>query len=118
MDRLKGVDGFGIGNDLMGAADRQAVGQSRAGQVIVDQGRLNPDLTQADPDGDIFGPVGHEQRHAVAAYQSLIKRPMGKAIAERVKLGIGQDLAFELHGRTRTILVDDLFEIITEQIGG
>ena len=43
---------------------------------------------------------------------------MGKAIAERVKLGIGQDLAFELHGWTRTILVDDLFEIITEQIGG
>ena len=66
------------------------VGQRLKSEVGVDEGRNEADLGEAEPDGDVLGPVLHEERDAVTALEALAWREeVGDAIAVLVDLEQG-----------------------------
>ena len=97
--------------------DRQAVGQARPGQVVVDQGGGHADLGEAVPDRDVFDAVGHEQRHGVAALDAPPRGPVGEAVGHGVELGIGDGPALEDDGVALGELVDRLLEVVADELG-
>ena len=63
------------------------VGQRLKPEVGVDESGNEADLGEAEPDGDVLGPVLHEERDAVAALEALARREeVGHAIAVLVNL--------------------------------
>ncbi len=109
--------GLGVDDTVQGLGDVQAVGQGRASQLVVDQGRGDPDLRQPVPDRHVFQAVGHEQRHGLAAGDALPLGPVGVAVGDGVQLGVGDRLAFEDDGLAARPLVDGRFQIVADQVG-
>ena len=52
---------LGRDDDMGGRGDRDAMGERLAGQIGVEQRDDAADLGDAEPDGEIFRPVGHQQ---------------------------------------------------------
>ena len=117
LDLFEGRGGLRIDDAVAGAGNVQAVGERRAGQLIVDQGGDDADLGQAIPDAEIFQPVGHEQRHRLAPPQVQSLGPMGVAIGDPVEFGIGDRAPFEGHGRPVAPLIDRRLQIVANQVG-
>ena len=67
-------------DDVPGAGHVQAMGQRRARQIGVDQRHHAADAGDAQPDRQIFGAIGHQQRDHVALGEALRQRPAGIAV--------------------------------------
>ncbi len=78
----------GVHDDQSGAHDVDRVGQGRAGQIRVDEGRRCARFGDAHPDRQILEPVRHQQGHDVASAEPLPQRPPGIAVGAPVPLPV------------------------------
>ena len=73
-----------------GAATVDAMRQRRARQIGVDQRHHAADAGDAQPDRQIFRPVGHQQRDHIALVDALRQRPARIAVGAGGKLGMAE----------------------------
>ncbi len=112
LDRLPAVL---VRHHVEGGRDGQAVGQGRAGQIVVDQGGGHPDLGEAEPGGHVFHAVVHHQGDDVAALQIAALGPVGVAVRQGLELAIGQLAALVLDRDVGAEPVDRLLDVVTGQ---
>ena len=109
---------LGVDDDVLGAADVQAVRQRQAGELVVDQRGDDADLRKTVPDREILDAIGHEERHRLAAPQVEAFPPMGESVGHGVELAIGQRPAFEGDGGPVAPPGDRGFQIVADEIVG
>ena len=116
--RVERRRGLAVDHHMRRAGNLQGMAEGGAGQVVVDQRRRHPDLGQAEPDGDVFQPVGHEEGDGVPLLDAPPGGPVGEAVGHGVELRIGQALGLEHDGGALRVLVDRRLEIVADQLGG
>ena len=92
------------------------MGQRQARELIVDQGRHDADLRKPVPDGEILQPVGHEERHHLAAPQVQPLAPVGEAVGDCVEFAVAHSATFEGQGGALAPLVDSGLDVVANQV--
>ncbi len=62
---------------MFGRDNIDAVGERRAGQIGIEQRNDAADAGDAEPDGNVFRPVGHQQADDFAFGNALRRAPSG-----------------------------------------
>jgi hypothetical protein len=68
--------------------------------------------------GEILQPVGHEERHRLAAAQVQALAPVGEAVGHGVELAIGDGAALEGQGGSVAPLLHGLLHVVADQVVG
>ena len=91
-----------IHDNMLGRRDRDAMRQAFAAEMGIDQCHHGADARQAQPDGQILRPIGHQQADYFTLGDALAQRPAGILVCPRGKAGMAETLARRHQGRRRT----------------
>ena len=89
----EGLDELGGHDDVAGRDHIDAMRERAAGEVGVEERHHTPDAGDAEPDGQVFGPVRHEQSDGVRRADAVLERPARVAARALGERAIGQRFA-------------------------
>lgn len=102
------------GNDRLGIDHFERVLQCHVAQRVVDERSDHPQSGQSDPDGNVLGSVGADQRNHVASSQAHLVEHVRNLPAEIIDLPEGPNLL--LKQQTRPVRI--LFGQVGQHRGG
>jgi hypothetical protein len=76
-----------------------AVRERGAGQIGIEERNDAANLSNAQPDGEVFWPVPHHQANDFTFGETLVERPSRVLVGALGQLTVGQALAFGEQGR-------------------
>ncbi len=109
---------FRAHDEVLGAGDRQAVGERAFAQVRVDERNRDADLHEARPGEQILGPVFHQKRDGVALLHAQRLRPACIAVRVRVIFLIGVALVLEPDRDVVRALCRPAFDDVGDRVRG
>ena len=97
-------------DDVLRVDHVDAMGERGAGEIGVEQRHHAADCGDADPDGEIFRPVRHQERDDFALGEAVVERPARITIGALGEPGIAEPLAVAHEGRLVEVLLGQFLD--------